>query len=401
MKHLLRYQGGKTPLFRWYVPLVVVVSTVLFAPLLVSEPTVSYAQVPTATFTPKTTAPASITPTVTLIFTATPSPEACAPDAEVVEDIILSEGGTYSPNTEFIKTWRVRNSGNCVWDKAYTISLVDGETMGAETSAVLPKTGPGEITKISIGMVAPAAPGEHRGVWRLRAPSGEFFGKELTVTINVTEPGAASISEPPAMSSPTAPSTLEPTPVPGTSETELGGILRPLGLGLLAVALLGGVGIGILYLREQGPFAKRSGTPPPPAPTEAPTHEASALDEIPTPPTLVSTTPPQEGMPYLASQTRPAGAVYCSLRQPSITIGRAPDNDLVIDEHFTNWQTVSHEHARIERDGQDIVVVDLDSTNGVYVNGQRTHENLLRDGDRVSFGQVQFTFHMNREGRPV
>jgi len=113
---------------------------------------------------------------------------------------------------------------------------------------------------------------------------------------------------------------------------------------------------------------------------------------------LVTTVRPAPGIPYLESLDRPAGVVYCPLTQPVTTIGRDPVNDLVIDEPFVGWPTVSRNHSRIERDGGDFVVVDLESQNGVYVNNQRTGENLLRDGDVVNFGKVQFAFRLKREG---
>ena len=62
------------------------------------------------------------------------------------------------------------------------------------------------------------------------------------------------------------------------------------------------------------------------------------------------------------------------------------------------WPTVSRTHARIEFDGERFVLVDQNSRNGVYINGQRTGENVLYDGCIVSFGQVQFAFRMNRGG---
>jgi pSer/pThr/pTyr-binding forkhead associated (FHA) protein len=84
-------------------------------------------------------------------------------------------------------------------------------------------------------------------------------------------------------------------------------------------------------------------------------------------------------------------------------IGRADDgsNDLVIDEYFVGWPTVSQTHALIERDREHFVVVDLDSENGVYVNGQRTGESILYDGCTVSFGQVHFVFQMNQGGGAI
>ena len=109
---------------------------------------------------------------------------------------------------------------------------------------------------------------------------------------------------------------------------------------------------------------------------------------------------PERGIPYLKSLGRPAGTVYCRLDRPVTHIGRADDgsNDLVIDEHFVGWPTVSRTHALIERDGERFVMVDLDSENGVYVNGQRTGVNILYDGCTVGFGQVHFLFLMNQEG---
>ena len=136
-------------------------------------------------------------------------------------------------------------------------------------------------------------------------------------------------------------------------------------------------------------------------PTPPPVPPAPPGPEIPPklPPT-VSTVQPERGIPYLKSLGRPAGTVYCRLDKPVTHIGRADDgsNDLVIDEHFVGWPTVSRNHALIERDGEHLVVVDLDSENGVYVNGQRTGENILYDGCTVGFGQVHFLFQMNQQG---
>lgn len=84
-------------------------------------------------------------------------------------------------------------------------------------------------------------------------------------------------------------------------------------------------------------------------------------------------------------------------------IGRADDgsNDLVIDEYFVGWPTVSRNHALIEYDGEHFAVADLDSENGVYINGQRTGESILHDGCTLTFGQLHFVFQMNQEGGAI
>ncbi|MGQ9657850.1 MAG: FHA domain-containing protein [Fimbriimonadales bacterium] len=68
-----------------------------------------------------------------------------------------------------------------------------------------------------------------------------------------------------------------------------------------------------------------------------------------------------------------------------LTIGREAGNLLVIPD-----PSVSRHHARIALENGTLVVYDLGSTNGVFVNGQRVQQRALRAGDLVRFGSVQF-----------
>lgn len=57
--------------------------------------------------------------------------------------------------------------------------------------------------------------------------------------------------------------------------------------------------------------------------------------------------------------------------------------------------TVSRRHAQIERVGDNVTLSDAGSTNGTYVNGQKlTCPQVLRHGDTVQFGSVQFQFEV-------
>jgi hypothetical protein len=69
------------------------------------------------------------------------------------------------------------------------------------------------------------------------------------------------------------------------------------------------------------------------------------------------------------------------------TIGRTPDNDLQIDASF-----ISRHHAVLLINGQQTIIEDLNSTNGVHVNGQRVSREMLNDGDIVSVGKARFRF---------
>lgn len=81
------------------------------------------------------------------------------------------------------------------------------------------------------------------------------------------------------------------------------------------------------------------------------------------------------------------------------SIGRTPDNDVQIDTKF-----VSRHHAVILAGPAHTVIEDLNSTNGLLVNGQRVTRQNLEDGDAIIVGNAQFRFAMRTplaERRPL
>ncbi len=73
------------------------------------------------------------------------------------------------------------------------------------------------------------------------------------------------------------------------------------------------------------------------------------------------------------------------LQEGSTTIGRTEDNTIRVLH-----MSLSRKHARLERDGQHIVLVDLGSRNGTLVNGVRVDRFSLKDGDTFQCGDVVF-----------
>ena len=67
------------------------------------------------------------------------------------------------------------------------------------------------------------------------------------------------------------------------------------------------------------------------------------------------------------------------------TIGRAPRADFIVEAPL-----VSRLHCRVAAGATELEVVDLDSTNGTYVNGDRVTRKALRQGDRLGVGRVEF-----------
>src|SRR5947209_12114478 len=85
-------------------------------------------------------------------------------------------------------------------------------------------------------------------------------------------------------------------------------------------------------------------------------------------------------MPKLILTTEAQGKVAYEFAERSITIGRAPDNMIVIDD-----PSVSNRHAQLELSGETYRLKDLDSTNGTKVNGVPITETALRfEEDRKS-----------------
>jgi pSer/pThr/pTyr-binding forkhead associated (FHA) protein len=70
-----------------------------------------------------------------------------------------------------------------------------------------------------------------------------------------------------------------------------------------------------------------------------------------------------------------------------LTVGRHPENDIVIDH-----MGVSGKHAEVSVDGQSVVITDLKSTNGTFVNGHRIERAVLRPNDWISIGKHILTF---------
>ena len=73
------------------------------------------------------------------------------------------------------------------------------------------------------------------------------------------------------------------------------------------------------------------------------------------------------------------------------SIGRTPDNDLQIDAKF-----VSRHHAVILVGPAHTIIEDLNSTNGVLVNGRRITRHTLRDGDQIAIGRTHYRFALRR-----
>jgi pSer/pThr/pTyr-binding forkhead associated (FHA) protein len=70
------------------------------------------------------------------------------------------------------------------------------------------------------------------------------------------------------------------------------------------------------------------------------------------------------------------------------TIGRSPDNDIFLDD-----VTVSRKHAVLSQNGNELLIEDLGSLNGTFVNRRRIESpTRLESGDEVQIGKYRLSF---------
>lgn len=97
-------------------------------------------------------------------------------------------------------------------------------------------------------------------------------------------------------------------------------------------------------------------------------------------------------MPKLSVFLEDSRATH-ELTEERITIGRAADNMLQIDD-----PSVSSRHAQLLLIDERYQLKDLDSTNGTRVNSELVTDTFLRVGDRIRFGKVEARFESDATG---
>ena len=90
----------------------------------------------------------------------------------------IPDGMLIPKGKEFVKLWRLKNTGTCTWTGSFSLIFVEGALMGAEgsnrfTDVDIP---PGGYVEIEIEMTAPSKAGSYRGYWMLLSPDGTVFG---------------------------------------------------------------------------------------------------------------------------------------------------------------------------------------------------------------------------------
>src|SRR5499427_4719166 len=83
------------------------------------------------------------------------------------------------------------------------------------------------------------------------------------------------------------------------------------------------------------------------------------------------------------------------LKVDKTTIGRVEDNTFQIAE-----PSVSSHHCEILMRGSDVVVKDLESTNGTFINGEKVSESVLKPGQVLRLGQIEMRLETDATAAP-
>ena len=105
-------------------------------------------------------------------------------------DVNVPDNTQMTPGQDFVKTWKIKNSGICTWGAGYKV-VYAGYTnqMSGVPQAINGVIGPGQEIEISVNFKAPTAAGQYVSAWTLANANGRpFFGlgaKPLYVKIIV------------------------------------------------------------------------------------------------------------------------------------------------------------------------------------------------------------------------
>ena len=110
-------------------------------------------------------------------------------------------------------------------------------------------------------------------------------------------------------------------------------------------------------------------------------------DVVATANTMPSPKPKSQPPARLVVLSEPAAGAEFTLTKPALRIGRDERLDIWI-----NHKSISHEHAEVQVDDGKVTVFDLESANGMRVNGVAASRAILDAGDVLELGEVRFRF---------
>jgi len=134
------------------------------------------------------------TETPTIAFSTDPTQIALGTPGELCDnmsyddatiDVTIIDGTVMTPGQDFVKTWKIKNSGSCAWGEGYGLVFSYGERMNGQPVPLGVLVQVGDEVDVSVNFKAPTAIGEYTSAWQMANASGVTFGKAVFVKIVV------------------------------------------------------------------------------------------------------------------------------------------------------------------------------------------------------------------------
>jgi hypothetical protein len=103
-----------------------------------------------------------------------------------VSDVTIPDDTNMAPGQDFLKTWRVKNTGSCPWGEGYRLVYADyANDMDGQTQPLTEVVQPGQEVEISVQFTAPSEIGNYLSAWQMQNPAGVTFEDIIFVRIIV------------------------------------------------------------------------------------------------------------------------------------------------------------------------------------------------------------------------
>jgi hypothetical protein len=95
-------------------------------------------------------------------------------------DVNVPDNTVMSPGQEFVKTWKIKNTGSCTWGEGYELvfsysSIPNDDVLNGEAQPLTAAIGPQQEAEVSVQFTAPDLPGTYFSVWTMENVSGVTF----------------------------------------------------------------------------------------------------------------------------------------------------------------------------------------------------------------------------------
>ena len=141
---------------------------------------------PTTPSTPATAGATNAAPTQPLaqVTNAQGTTVALCDSLQFVADVTIPDDTNMAPGQDFLKTWRVKNTGSCPWGEGYELVYADyANDMDGQPQPLTEVVQPGQEVEISVQFTAPSEIGNYLSAWQMENPAGVTFEDIIFVRI--------------------------------------------------------------------------------------------------------------------------------------------------------------------------------------------------------------------------